>query len=539
MKRLLLILSLLLTLSCSTTPAVIAAPPSSPEFSADRIEADMRFLADDLLEGRDTGSRGHEIAARYVAAEFSKMGLEPAGDDGWFQRVPFVRATATDASFELRNAEGVVTMTPAEDFSVVPSASRPELTVAGPIVFAGYGVIEPDQDWNDYEGLDVDGAIVLVVRNAPASFPSTLRAVNASTLRKLELASERGAVGMIEVTARIRDGDSSTRTSPSLGWPSVRWVEPGGRVHDEEGLPARIRLSDDGAAKLFEAAGRVFDDLVVDVEEGKVAGYPLGISGRLTINSETEEFASPNVLGMVRGTKWPGESLIYVAHLDHIGIRESEDDEDRIYNGAYDNASGVASMLEVARAFAESEERPGRSIVFAAVTGEEKGLLGADYLAINPTDPIGEPVGAISIDMFLMLYPLYDVVGFGAEHSTLGPALDRAAESMGIVTSPDYAPEQTLFVRTDHYPFVRQGVPGLFLVHGLQNGTPETGREAMTEWLRTHYHRPSDDLNQEIDFDAGARFAELNYRLGLEIANAPDRPRWNEGDWFGEHFGSD
>lgn len=539
MKRSLLILSLLLTLSCSTTPAVLAGPSSSPEFSADRIEADIRFLADDLLEGRDTGSRGHEIAARYVAAEFAKMGLEPAGDDEWFQRVPFVRATATDASFELRTGEGVVTMTPAEDFSVVPSASRPELNVAGPIVFAGYGVIEPDQDWNDYEGLDVDGAIILVLRNAPASFPSTLRAVNASTLRKLELASERGAVGMIEVTARTRDGDSSTRRPRSLGWPSVRWVEPAGRVHDEEGLPARIRLSDDGAAKLFEAAGRDFDDLIVDVEEGKVAGYPLGISGRLTITSETEEFASPNVLGMVRGTKWPGESLIYVAHLDHVGMRESEDDEDHIYNGAYDNASGVASMLEVARAFAESEERPERSIVFAAVTGEEKGLLGADYLAINPTDPIGEPVGAISIDMFLMLYPLHDVVGFGAEHSTLGPALDRAAESMGIVTSPDYAPEQTLFVRTDHYPFVRQGVPGLFLVHGLQNGTPETGSEAMTEWLRTHYHRPSDDLNQEIDFNAGARFAELNYRLGLEIANAPDRPRWNEGDWFGEHYGSD
>jgi Zn-dependent M28 family amino/carboxypeptidase len=293
------------------------------------------------------------------------------------------------------------------------------------------------------------------------------------------------------------------------------------------------------AAELFAGAPISFEAALDAADAGKPLSTPLGVEVTLRQNTDHEEVSSPNVIAIVRGSDpaLSEEYVVYSAHLDHVGIGEPVNG-DSIYNGFYDNAMGVSLLLEAARAFATMPEPPRRSIIFIALTGEERGLLGSDYFAHYPTVPSDALVANVNLDMPLLLYPLADVIAFGAEHSTLQELIEPAVAAEDLALTPDPVPEEVLFIRSDQYSFVRKGVPSVFLVPGFTSKDPAIdGAAAFQEHLATHYHRPSDDNSRPVDWDSALRFARANVRIGSAIADADSRPQWNEGDFFGARFG--
>jgi Zn-dependent M28 family amino/carboxypeptidase len=527
-------------LSLALTTAAPAQAPvqaqAAPEFSPARFKSHVAFLADDLLEGRDTGSRGHEIAAAYVASQFLGLGLTPGGTDGsWYQQVPF-RSALLDGKprFTLTGPAGQVVWENGSEMSVGASLTAEKDDVTAPVVFAGYGAEAPQYGADDYRGLDVRGKIVAVFSGLPKGLPSEIAAHLGDT--KAETAAKHGAVGMVTLytaeSARRRPWAAMANRGMR---PILTWVGPTGRTGDD-GVRFAAAASDTAAAALFAGAPRSFADVRAEVDAGTAPkGFALRTSLRLERQSKWTSIRSPEVVGLLPGSDpvLKNEYVILMGHLDHLGMRRNgKPGEDVVYNGALDNAAGVATMLEAARAFATSPNRPRRSILFIANTGEEKGLLGAAYFANNPTVPVGRIAAAVDLDMPLLLYRFTDVIAFGADHSTVGEAVRAAAGQMGVGLSPDPMPEENIFVRSDHYEFVKEGVPAIMLATGWANG----GGEKWKGFLGGAYHHPNDDMAQPIDWDSGARFARLNYLIARRLADSPQRPLWYKGDYFGDAF---
>nr|WP_294846746.1 M20/M25/M40 family metallo-hydrolase [uncultured Sphingomonas sp.] len=529
-------LVILAALALGGAAPLVAA--QSDDASANRVHSHVQFLASDLLEGRDTGSRGHEIAAEYVASEFLALGLKPAGDNGgWFQWVPFRRATLAPGSTAISITQnGKTAGVSMDDLMVRPSLTEKQRDVRAGMVFAGYGIDDDALRINDYRGLDVRGKIVVVLRGAPEGIDNDASAHLAGT--KDETAVRHGAIGLIEVSPRKSAGP---RTGPGLSryatMPSVDWVDAQGRAGSTPpGLQLRLLANADYVPRLFEGAPKSFDKVQQEAAHG---GRPKGFALRpvLSVTSRTdwEDFKSPEVVALLPGSD-PVLKDQYVAmmgHLDHLGLKkDAKPGEDNVYNGALDNAAGVATLLEAARHFADSGQAPKRSILFVVHTGEEKGLLGADYFAAHPTVPIQSIVGGVDLDMPVPLYPFTDVVAFGGSHSTMGNAVADAARQMDIGVSPDPMPEQSIFTRSDHYQFVRRGVPSILLFTGYANG----GKKKWDDFFVNRYHSVKDDLSQPILWDAAARYAEFNYRIARVLADGPDRPKWISGNYFGNRF---
>jgi Zn-dependent M28 family amino/carboxypeptidase len=532
------LLPLAAALSLVVGSAAPAQPAAAPAFSADRFKAHVAFLADDLLEGRDTGSRGHEIAAAYVASQFMALGLQPGGTNGsWYQQVPF-RSALLDGKprFTLTGPAGQTLWENGSEMSVGASLAAEKDDVAAPVVFAGYGAEAPQYGADDYKGLDVRGKIVAVFAGLPKGLPSEIAAHLGDT--KAEVAAKHGAVGLVTLyTAEFAKRRPFAAFANRGARPILGWVGPNGRP-GEGGTRFAATASDTAAAALFAGARRSFADVRAEVDRGiDPKGFALKTSLRLERQSKWTTMRSPEVIGLLPGADpaLKGEYVILMGHLDHLGMRRgAKPGEDAIYNGALDNAAGVATMLEAARAFATSGERPRRSILFIANTAEEKGLLGASYFASNPTVPVAKIAAAVDLDMPLLLYRFTDVIAFGADHSTVGEAVRRAAGEMGLGLSGDPMPEENIFVRSDHYEFVKEGVPAIMLATGWANG----GGEKWKAFLGGAYHHPNDDMSQPIDWESGARFARLNYLIARELADAPQRPRWYKGDYFGDAFAS-
>ena len=517
---------------------------SLPDVSAEAIESHLRFLADDALEGRNTGTAGFDVAASYVASRFKSFGLEPAGTDGtWYQAVPLVEDTIDPASAVVQiHADGeTIDLEWKEDFLMGGDPTRPSNEVKAPVVFVGHGISAPELGYDDYAGVDVEGKVVLRFGGAPAHFPHNERAYYSSSRTKNQIAVARGAVGVLGLRSR-QDMERRPweRSMKWAGRPDLSWVTEDGRAsgHFPE-LQAGASLSPDAAGRLFAAAGLSVDEILDAQAEGVVESRELPIEVTMRRSTHHRELSSNNVAGVLRGSDpdLRDEYVIYTAHLDHVGLGP-EKDGDHIYNGAYDNAMGVAILLETARAFAEQATPPRRSILFLAVTGEEKGLLGSDFFATNPTVPIESIVANVNLDMPLFLYPLADVIPFGSEHSSLAGSVERAAAATGFDVTEDPMPEEVLFIRSDQYSLVRQGVPAVFLVSGMRSSDPEIdARELWLGFLKNYYHSPQDDLTREIHYPSAVRFTQANLLIGLEIANETERPTWNEGDFFGERFG--
>ena len=534
---------LILTALIGSTPA-FAADPADTLLEA-RIEAHITFLADDLLRGRQPGTDGYEIAARYVASQFRQLGLKPAGTDGsYFQPVPLRRAWLQDGSAVMRLERGsdAVDFRFVDEFYMGPGTARTAVDLAAPMVFAGYGIDAPPLDYNDYDGLDVEGRIVVILSGQPEHFPSEEGAHFANRRELARNAMARGAVGLVRIhTPRSEKRFAWERLASMVGMPSMSWLDARGEPFPDYGsLRGSAYLHHAAAGRLFEGSGHTMEDLLALDKAGEaLPRFELPGTLHLAQESRHESIESPNVAAYLPGSDplLDGEFVVYTAHLDHIGELHAGEHDDAINNGALDNASGTAVMLETARLFTE-QGAPGRSVLFLAVTAEEKGLVGSEYFALHPTIPIDRMAGLVNLDMPLLLYDFGDVIAFGAEHSTLGDAVAEAAGAFGVTLTPDPFPEQNIFVRSDHYRFVQQGVPAVFLVTGTTSMDGETDTQGIFEgFLKDHYHMPSDDLNLPIDYRAAARFTRINARIGEIVGNQRERPRWHEGDFFGETFG--
>ena len=509
------------------------------------IRAHMRFLADDLLEGRGTGSRGYELAARYVAARFEALGLAPAGTGGsYFQPVPLRRVLTIDpkCSLALIRDGKRTELKYGDDYLLTTSAlAETDIQVTAPMVYAGFGVSAPELGYDDYAGIDVKGKIVVLLIGAPATFPHDQRAYYSVTPLKADAALARGAVAVLgfltPTDAQRVPWDSYVR---ALKAPSYQWLTEAGVAYR-----ARPQARGFGALNrkvvesLFAAAPHSLDEVFKAAEAGRPLSFALPLQAGIHTVSEHGRAESPNVAALLRGSdpKLRDEVVVLTAHLDHLGIGEPIAG-DAIYNGAYDNASGVASLLEMANAFA-SLPAPKRSVLFLAVTGEENRLQGSEYFVHHPTVPRDHIVADINVDMILMLHPLRDVIAFGAEHSSLGQTTERAARRLGLALSPDPFPEEVVFIRSDQFSFVLEGIPSLFLNPGFKTDDPAAGPAAVQKWLQTTYHHPNDDMSQMFDFEAGAQFVRLNFLVSYLVAQDAEAPRWKPGDFFGEsHAGN-
>jgi hypothetical protein len=508
---------------------------------ADALRGHLEFLASDVLEGREAGTRGYDVAALYVAARFRELELRPAGTDGYFQHVPLRRAVLVPGSVALTvsGPGGERRFTDADHVVAYPSDREAEQRITAPAVFAGYGIVAPEYGRDDYAGLDVRGKWVVLLGGPPPGFPGEVAAHLGSTGEQRARAVARGAVGILFIyTPAFQARFPFDRLDEVVREPTLDWFDPAVEDADRAVLRGAAFTDPTASAALFAGAPRGFDEVMREAETRAPAGFPLAVTATLERRSILQRLSSANVAALLPGGD-PGlaeEIVAVVGHLDHVGVGAPKGG-DSIYNGALDNASGIAMILEMARALAASPERPRRSVLFVAMTAEEKGLVGSDYFARHPSVGRGRIVGVVNLDGAMPMYDFADVVGYGGESSTLSRSLERAAAGMGLTVSPDPHPHLSMFTRSDHYSFVRQGVPAIFPQMGDGRAADgRSGRDIGDEFAEKHLHQPSDDLRLPLDYGILARYAELLRRFTLEVANADERPLWYEGNIFGERF---
>ena len=508
----------------------------------DAIRAHMRFLADDALEGRKPGTRGFALAANYVQAQLEALGLKPAGENGTYrQAVPLrrwqVREGASSLAISRNGKEQPLAY--GRQFILSPNPDLPTGDVNAPVVFVGYGVSAPELDYDDYAGIDVTGKIVAFVNGAPATFPSNQRAYYSSS--KAENAVAHGAVGVLSFNLPTDLQNRIQTAAPRARQGIYRWLDKQGKPQRTfPNLKGTASLSDSTARLLFAGASVSYDDALLKARRNQAQAFPLNVWVRMqTVTDAIEDVAGQNLVAMLPGSDptLKNEYVVYVAHLDHLGIGRPVKG-DSIYNGAHDNASGVAINLETARLFASLPKAPRRSVLFVGVTGEEMGLLGSDYFASNPTVPKEKIVANLCLDMPFFFHSLLDIVPYGSEHSSMVQAVNAAAGFVGVQIAKDPIPEQTVFMRSDHFSFVRQGIPAIYIKSGSQTGNPNLdGTKLNLDWRATIYHSPQDDINQPFDFNAAAKHVQLQFLIGYLTAQADQRPVWNKGDFFGTKFG--
>jgi Zn-dependent M28 family amino/carboxypeptidase len=509
-----------------------------------KIESHVNYLAADEREGRMTGSRGYDESARYVAEQFASIGLEQGGTDGWYQPIPFITRMVDieNSGVTLHKDSGDIPLEWKDDVIIYADRLRPENRIRAEVVFAGFGVHAPELGYSDFDGIDLNGKIVAIFSGAPATFPSTERAHYSSGRTKSAELVKRGAIGEIGLMSRLEEKrytwDDYTQNLATQ--PDLAWIDAQGAVADyHPELQGDATFNRQSAEQLFDDSPLSFEEAQAAGDEARPLATALDVEVSMYRKSDHERISSSNVIGILRGSdpQLADEYVVYSTHLDHLGVG-SPVDGDSIYNGMYDNALGVAMTIEMARALAALPTPPRRSIMFVAVTGEEHGLLGSDYFAQYPTVPSSDIVANVNIDMPMMLFPLSTAVGYGAEHSSLEGVGKVEAKKEGFELTPDPYPDEVYFIRSDQYSFVRQGIPAIYFAEGIGSSDPSVdGRAVQEEFFSTHYHHPSDDFTQPIDWDTALRFARAGARIGHRIAMDDNRPAWNEGDFFGEKFG--
>ncbi len=514
---------------------------------AEAIQAHMRFLADGLLGGRAPGTTGYDTAAAYVATQMEGMGLKPGGANGsWFQSVPLrmFQLVPQQTSLEFVQNGRAEALVFGKDYVADGDPEHRDIGLDAPLVFVGHGVTAPELKYDDYAGLNVRGKVVVLLWGAPSRFPSVQRAYFSDLVNKERNAVEHGALGFLVVMTR----EDQTRFPwgwlvPQIQAGGMKWLRADGTPHDSfpQLRGGMLLLSQHGAELLFAAAPKSLEQVFADARAGTIDHFVLPVTVKMHAVTRHTAIQSPNIVGMLAGSdpKLSQEYVAYSAHLDHLGICPAIDN-DNVCHGAFDNASGSAALLEIARAYTTLARPPYRSILFVFVTAEEKGLLGSDYFAVHPTVVDHAIVANINIDGLPgILYPIKDIVALGAEDSSMAEEVKLAAQQLELEVSPDPMPEEVFFIRGDQYSFVRQGVPSIFIMEGWKSADLKlNGEEAFKKWLVTAYHTPRDNMNQSFDFDSAAKGARLNFLLGYEVAQQKRRPTWNAGDFFGARFTS-
>jgi hypothetical protein len=536
--------TLLLSLTQSMQAAGDPADAAMTTIRLEAIRADMRFLSDDLLEGRGTGSRGYDIAAKFMATQFESLGLQPAGDGGtYFQSVPLrsMKVDESKSSFTISRAGKDHTLISRSDYILSADPGRPEVSVEAPVVFVGFGVTAPAQNYDDYKGIDVKGKVIAYIFGAP-NFESSLKAHYSSSAVKAENAAAHGAVGVILLGTPVTEQMYPFRKRVrDLAIPRYRWLDNQGEPNDYfPELKCGATLSVEATQKLLEGTAHPAEEVFAASKEGKSVSFDLPITAKIQTATEAKDIRTSNVAAKLEGSdaSLMSEYVVYTAHLDHLGIAEPVQG-DKIYNGALDNASGSAIILEIARAFSKMNPKPRRSILFVSVTAEEAGLLGSDYFAHYPTVEKSSIAANINVDEALILWPMQDIVAFGAEHSSLGAVIKKAAARMHLTESPDPMPQEVIFIRSDQYSFVKQGIPAVMPSPGFKSADPKLDPPSIMEkWEQTRYHQPQDDMDQPgLDFEAAAKFARFAFLCGYLITEDSQHPTWNKGDFFGDLYG--
>jgi hypothetical protein len=500
--------------------------------------AHIQFLADDKLEGRNTGSEGYRKAVEYVAGEFEKFGLKPAGTDGYLQSVKFDtrQLVEKDSTLELIRDGKAELLKLGEEANLSPRADSAS-PVEAQMVFVGTGLHIPEAQYDDLAGVDLKGKIaVYITAGGPKEIPGNLKSHYSSSVERWNAFREAGAIGIATIAgigpgpngvAAGGRGAGGQRPPPP---PSMSLADAD--LQENEGMKVSLTITRTGAEKFLAGSGHTVEEL----QKLANANRPLphfALAGTVRAKAAIEHgtLAAPNVVGMLMGSdpKLKNEYVVMSAHLDHLGVGRAVNG-DTIYNGAMDDASGIASILEIARILQESGAKPKRSLIFLAVTGEEKGELGSRYFAARPTVPAKQIVADINLDMFMPLHSLKVIEVQGLGESTLGETIRAAAAEAGVAVQADKEPEQNRFIRSDQYSFIRNGVPALAFKFGYEFGTPE--EKVHKDWLRDRYHKPSDDLNQPVDKEAAAQFDRIIVSLLTRVANAEQRPSWNTDSFF-------
>lgn len=521
------------------TPAEKAA---ANEITPDLLRAHIRFLASDLLEGRAPASRGDRLAEAYIQGQMEALGLKPgAPGGGWIQKVPLVGikpAFSGPAAF--RSAHGSEAGVQGENFVAASGVQKRDVKIAdAEIVFVGYGIVAPEYGWDDYKDADLSGKVLLVMNNDPEGtraepnlFAGKTRLWYGRWDYKYLMAAKKGAAGAIVI---------HTPPSAGYGWQVIQTSWDGELFElPDDGEPriqAEMWATEDLARKLAGLGGRNLDALRASAESRSFRPVPLGVTMSLAFTNTISEKASGNVIGLLPGSdpKRAGEAVIYTAHHDHLGMKaNTKPGEDAIYNGALDNASGVAAVLSIASAFQALGQAPARSTYFAFVAGEEQGLLGSEYLAKHPPVPAGRIATNINIDGIGWFGRTRDVVLIGKGKSSLDADLEVLAKMQGRRVEGDQFPDQGSFYRSDQFSFAKIGVPAAYLEKGTDVlGKPaEFGREQQEKFENADYHQPSDEFRENWDFSGAVEDARLAFWLGCRVARAPLMPRWNKGDEF-------
>jgi len=501
------------------------------EETSKRWWAHVQALANDAMEGRNTGSLGHKRAADYVAAQFQKAGLEPAGLVGYIQPVQFKTRRIVESASSLALVRGGKTepLTLGEDANISVRVD-PAPSLDAPLVFVGYGLNVPERSINDFAGVNLRGAVVVYISATPKSLPGPLQAHFGSAAERWRMYKNAGAVGTLSIANPKSMDIPWARSTLARLQPAMSLADLS--LDDALGQQLSVTMNPANAEKLFQGSGHTFKEMLAHVDAGEpMASFALPSRLKATARVERADVESQNVVGILRGSDpvRRNEYVVVSAHLDHLGVGEPING-DRIYNGAMDNASGIAAILEVANALHDAPARPARSILFVAVTGEEKGELGSRYFVAHPTVPSRSMVANVNTDMFLPLFPLKTLMVLGLDESDLGANIRATAEAVGVGVQADPEPQRNRFVRSDQYSFIKAGIPALAMKVGYEPNSPEAAIAA--KWTAERYHAPSDDLDQPIDLSAAGTYVEIVRDLAVRIANRPDKPKWNNASFF-------
>jgi Zn-dependent M28 family amino/carboxypeptidase len=504
------------------------------------LRAHVRYLSDDLLEGRGPGARGGMLAAKYIASQFEALGLEPAGaEHSYFQLVQMIGSRPDPANrLVVKTGSGSSEFKFADEFVGGTDMEQTEVPINGYIVFVGYGITAPEANWDDYKGQDVRGKILMMMVNDPPATATEPNLFGGKALTyygrwtyKYEEAARRGAAGVILI---------HTNQSAGYGWNVVRnsWgAERFGLVPDANAPTLKLKswVTEDVARRIAMMGGQNLDQLLQQAAARSFKPVTLDASVDTTMRYLVQRMTSPNVAGIYRGNDptLKNEYVTYSAHWDHLGIRPDQPG-DNIYNGAVDNATGVAGILAIAKAFGALNIKPKRSILFIATTAEEQGLLGAEYYAQHPLVPLKDTVANINIDSMNVLGQTTDLTPLGADRSTLGKVIEEVAKENGLTVSPDAHPEQGSFYRSDHFPVAKAGVPAVNFEPGSKfvGHSEKWGEEQFNDYNEHHYHQPSDEYNLNWNVAGMIQQARMAFLVGLRVANWNEVPHWNKGDEF-------
>jgi len=501
------------------------------------IRSHIAYLADDKLKGRLPGTEGYQIAVDYVIDQYKKIGLLPGGDNGGFTQKLIMRKSTVNNSSAVAilkdkygNADSLVFV---KDFTPSPHPLSKNSSYEGQLVFIGYGIEIPG-GYSDYKGIDVKGKIVIVISGAPDGLHSTITAHLSNAGNKANTAFEKGAAGVIAINPSAR---ASANMNPNIQ--NNITVNPEKTVAYGRGAVGNMKIVLSGTPvllrRLFMNSGKNLDQALRDIKKGNPSSFEFGYSLSVSYSTAHSDIESYNVVGLIAGSDkvLKNEYVVHSAHLDHVGIGRPVNG-DSIYNGAHDNASGVASLLEIARVYKSSGAKPKRSVLIVMVTAEEMGLLGSSYFAANPTVPKSSIVADVNTDMPTVIAPLLSVVPLGAEHSSLMNNVKFAANYLGLEVEKDPEPNENRFVRSDQYSFVMNGIPALHIKYGTKSNIPGFDLTAFVkQWRAKYYHQAADGLEGGIfNFGAAKTYVQLNFLISYSIAQTVARPQWNDGDLF-------